>query len=125
MSASLIDKLNAIGQQGLQEVESAPGLDALEQTRIALLGKKGALSEVLKGLGSASPEERPKIGAAANEWKRRIEAALDARKTALEESLLEAQLRTERIDPTLLARAQHRGSLHVITQTTRRIVEVF
>ena len=48
------------------------------------MGKKGSLSEVLKGLGAASPEERPKIGAVANEWKRKVETALEERKRGLE-----------------------------------------
>ena len=61
----MIDKLDAIGSQGLKDIESAPTLETLEQVRISVLGKKGALSEVLKGLGQASAEDRPKIGAAA------------------------------------------------------------
>jgi phenylalanyl-tRNA synthetase alpha chain len=121
----MTDKLDAIGNQALQEVSVASSLEALEQVRVSILGKKGALSEILKGLGAASPEERPKIGAAANEWKRRIEAALDARKQLLESSLLDEKLKTERIDVSLPARQEHRGSLHLITQTALRMIDVF
>jgi phenylalanyl-tRNA synthetase alpha chain len=122
---SLTAKLDEIGGQALQQLEAASTLDALEQVRLSILGKKGALSEVLKGLGSATPEERPKIGAAANEWKRRIEAGLDDRKAKLEQAKLEEQIRSERIDVSLPSREQHRGAHHLITQTTRRIIEVF
>lgn len=121
----IISKLDGIGAQTLQEIEKASALDALEQVRISVLGKKGALSEVLKGLGAASAEERPKIGAAANEWKRKIEDALSARKTTLESIELDRRLQSERIDITLPSRSIQRGALHPVTQTTRRIVEVF
>jgi phenylalanyl-tRNA synthetase alpha chain len=122
---SIIARLAEIGEQTLKEAASAASLEAIEQVRINVLGKKGALSEVLKSLGSASPEERPKIGAAANEWKRKIEAALDEKKATLEQADLDQKLQSERIDVSLPAREPHTGSLHVVTQTTRKIIEVF
>ncbi len=121
----MIDKLNLIGTQALRDAGAASSLDALEQVRIFVLGKKGALSEVLKGLGSVSPEERPAIGAAANEWKRKVEAAIDTRKSQLEQALLEKKLQSEKVDISLPSRLPHRGSTHIITQTTRRMIEVF
>jgi phenylalanyl-tRNA synthetase alpha chain len=124
-SSELLAAIEKIGAQALKDLEAVQTLEALEQFRVSTLGKKGALGEVLKGLGSASPEERPKIGAAANEWKRRIEEALSARKEKLESLALEQQLQSERIDPSLPARLPHRGHLHLVTQVTRRIVEIF
>ncbi|MGK5084649.1 phenylalanine--tRNA ligase subunit alpha [Bdellovibrionota bacterium FG-1] len=121
----LTAKLDGIGNATLEQLAQASSLDVLEQVRVAVLGKKGALSEVLKGLGAVSSEERPKAGAAANEWKRRIEAALESRKNQLEQAQLDERIRTEKLDITLPARMPHRGSLHLITQTTRRIIEVF
>jgi phenylalanyl-tRNA synthetase alpha chain len=121
----MIEKLDAIGGQALRDIESAATSEALEQVRISVLGKKGALSEVLKGLGSVGPEERPKVGAAANAWKAKLEDALTARKDKLDSAALEAKLAQERVDVTLPGRLEHRGSLHLVTQTTRRIVEVF
>src|SRR5687768_8241192 len=121
----MIEKLNAIGGQALQEAEAANSLETLEQVRISVLGKKGALSEVLKGLGSVPPTDRPIIGSAANEWKRKIESALEQRKLALENAQLLEKLKSERIDVTAPARLPHRGSLHLITQTTRRIIQIF
>jgi phenylalanyl-tRNA synthetase alpha chain len=121
----VLDKLQAVGSQGLKDIDSAGTPEAVETIRIALLGKKGAISEVLKGLGSVSAEERPKIGAAANEWKRKIEAALEARKSDLESAALDQRLREERIDVTLPSRLPHRGALHPITQTLDKIVSVF
>lgn len=120
----MIEKLAAIGGQALQDIESSASLDALDQVRIAVLGKKGALSEVLKGLGAISPEERPKIGGVANEWKRKLELALDARKQTLEEALLAEKLKSEKIDVSAPSRLAHRGSLHLVTQTTQRMIQV-
>ena len=121
----MIQKLDGIGAQTLKDIDAVTQLDALENVRIAVLGKKGALSEVLKGLGATSAEERPKIGAAANEWKRKIEDALSLRKEKLEGAALEAQLSNERIDITLPSRLPHRGALHPVTQTTRRMLQIF
>jgi phenylalanyl-tRNA synthetase alpha chain len=122
---SILNKLDEIGVQALKEVEAADSLEVIERVRVAILGKKGALSEVLKGLGSADPSERPKIGAAANQWKAKIETALDAVKGKLEAADLAAKLKSERIDISLPARKAHEGSLHVVTQTTRKVIEVF
>jgi phenylalanyl-tRNA synthetase alpha chain len=121
----LIAKLDALGGQAIEDIKRTTTLEALEHARVSVLGKKGALSEVLKGLGQASPEERPKIGAAANEWKRKVEEALEARKSVLEMQVLEARLAKERIDVTLPARQPHVGALHPVTQTTERIVQIF
>jgi phenylalanyl-tRNA synthetase alpha chain len=120
----MVEKLNTIGGQALQAIEGAAHLDSLEQVRISFLGKKGALSEVLKGLGSVSPTERPVIGSVANEWKRKIETALDEKKSLLEDQALSERLKIERIDISIPARLPHRGSYHLITQTTRKIIQI-
>lgn len=121
----MVERLNAIGAQALKDVEAASTLEAVEQIRIGVLGKKGALSEVLKSLGSVSADERPMIGATANEWKRKIEAALEARKAILEKAKLDEQLQRERVDVTMPARLPHRGALHPVTQTIRKINQIF
>ncbi|MEO7164545.1 MAG: phenylalanine--tRNA ligase subunit alpha [Bdellovibrionia bacterium] len=121
----MIDKLDAIGGQTLKEIESATSLDTLDQVRISVLGKKGALSEVLKGLGSVEPKQRPVVGGAANEWKRKIEAALELRKDCLEQAALTLKLQSEKLDISAPSRLPHRGSLHLITQVTQRMIQVF
>lgn len=121
----MIEKLRAIGGQALEEIQHSSSMESLEQLRVSLLGKKGSLNEVLKGLAGIGPEERPIIGAAANEWKRKIEAALDARKSILEKALLEQKLQQERLDISAPSRLAHRGSLHLVTQTVRRMLDIF
>ena len=121
----LISKIQAIGTKTLADIAAVSDLATLDGFRVSVLGKKGSLSEVLKGLGSASAEERPKIGAAANEVKARIESAIEAKRESLEAKDLEKRLARERIDVSVPSRKLHRGALHPITQTTRKMVEVF
>jgi len=125
MLDQLLSQLQQQGQQALDQIPRLVDLKALEDLRVLVLGKKGGLSEVLKGLGALSPDDRPKVGAAANEWKAKVEAALEAKRGELEEKALNAQLESERIDTTLPARIPHAGSLHPITLTTRKIIQVF
>ncbi len=120
----MIDILNGIGSKVLKEIGDAIDLTSLEQMRISVLGKRSVLSEVLKGLSSAPSSERPVIGSAANAWKKQIEEALDQRKEFLERALLIEKLQNDRIDVTAPARLHHRGSYHLITQTTRRIIQI-
>jgi phenylalanyl-tRNA synthetase alpha chain len=122
---SFDQKLHSIESQALNEIESAPDLSVLEGVRLSILGKKGALSEVLKGIGSVPPEQRPVIGGIANEIKRRVESALDVRKLSLEKIALDQRLKTERIDISAPGRVAHRGSLHPVTQVTQRIIQIF
>jgi len=119
------DKLQSIGEDTLKEIEAASTAETLEQVRVTVLGKKGKLSEVLRGLGSTRPEERPAIGAVANELKRKIEESLEARKSVIENAILEKRLSEEKIDVTLPSRQLHAGVLHPVTQTTRKIIEIF
>jgi phenylalanyl-tRNA synthetase alpha chain len=119
------NQIQALGEKTLQDLDSLTSLEALEQLRVGVLGKKGALSEVLKGLATLTPSERPEIGSVANQWKVRIEEGLENKKAALEEKKLHETLSKEAIDISLPARKLLLGSLHPITQTTRRVIEVF
>lgn len=121
----MIDQLNSIGSRALEQIKGVQSVSALEEIRVSILGKKGALSEVLRGLGAVSATDRPKIGAVANEWKVKIETALEARRSDLEAAELEKKMGSEKVDTTLPARMPHRGSLHLITQVTRQMVSVF
>lgn len=121
----MIQKIEEIGSLALRDVAQATSINDLEHIRVTILGKKGRLSDVLRELGSISALERPKIGAVANEWKRKLEDALTGRKKTLENIELSSRLVTEAIDVTLPGRKAETGTLHVVTQTTRKIIEVF
>ena len=100
-------------------------LKALDDSRVQYLGKKGELTELLKGLGKLSKEERPKMGEAINEAKVQIQKLIESRKEELEEELLNQRLLDEKIDVTLPSRNSEKGSLHPITQTLNHIQDIF
>ncbi|MDQ3187007.1 MAG: phenylalanine--tRNA ligase subunit alpha [Pseudomonadota bacterium] len=97
----------------------------LEQAKARYLGRKGELTELLKGLGKLSPEERPAVGSRINQAKERLEAALDLRRDAIQKKKLEAQLIGEALDVTLPGRGLGTGGLHPITLTLERIQSLF
>jgi phenylalanyl-tRNA synthetase alpha chain len=92
---------------------------------VQYLGKKGEISQLLKGLGQMSAEERPAFGARVNEARDQVESALAARRDQLESARLAAQLAGERIDVTLPGRGEQSGGLHPVTRTRRRIEDFF
>jgi phenylalanyl-tRNA synthetase alpha chain len=104
---------------------SCADMPALENAKAKYLGKTGALTDALKGLGKLSNEERPAAGAAINVVKQAIEAALNARREAILNTAQAAQLAQESIDVTLPARAQSQGGLHPVTLTLQRIEALF
>jgi phenylalanyl-tRNA synthetase alpha chain len=120
-----MEDLETLTSEALAAVEAAASLSELDRVRVQYLGKKGALSQLLKGLGQLSAEERPAAGARINEAKERVQAALDARRDVLEQAALEEQLAAERIDVTLPGRGEQPGSLHPVTRTLRRIEDFF
>jgi len=123
--ASVLARLRAIETETLQAVEAADSLEVLENIRIKTLGRKGALTVLLRNLGNFPPEARPEIGRLANLVKRTLEQALASRRKALEGRLAQALLVKERLDPTLPGRPPTFGSLHPLTQVLDEILEIF
>jgi len=107
------------------EIDAAPDLRALQALRVHYLGKKGVLTEQLKGLGALDPDERRRVGAALHEAKRTLEEALDARKAALERADLDARLAAERLDLSLPGERAPAGAHHLLSQVTHRLLDVF
>jgi phenylalanyl-tRNA synthetase alpha chain len=105
--------------------DSAPDPAALEQAKAKFLGKSGALTEMLKGLGKLSAEERPQAGALINKAKVEIEALLSARRDAIQNASLNARLGEEALDVTLPGRGRGRGGIHPVMRTWRRVEEIF
>jgi phenylalanyl-tRNA synthetase alpha chain len=97
----------------------------LEQAKARFLGKAGTLTELLKGLGKLSAEERPKAGAAINQAKNEVETLLGARRDAILASELDSRLAGEAIDVTLPGRGQGPGGLHPITRAQEQVEKLF
>ena len=117
-----LDHLIAESQADFSACDDMP---ALENAKAKYLGKTGALTDALKGLGRLSNEERPAAGAAINVVKQSIESALSARREAILNAAQAIQLAQESIDVTLPARAQSQGGLHPVTLTLQRIEALF
>ncbi|MFZ5493090.1 MAG: phenylalanine--tRNA ligase subunit alpha [Pseudomonadota bacterium] len=98
---------------------------ALEQLRVAYLGQKGAVTELLRGLPQLPPEQRREFGKAVNIAKQALEAAIEARRDVLREAALVARLQAERVDVTLPGRGEQPGGLHPVTRTLARIEALF
>jgi phenylalanyl-tRNA synthetase alpha chain len=120
-----MDNLQSLTQAALAAVESAADLRALDEVRVQYLGKKGEISQLMKGLGQLSAEERPVFGARVNEARDQVEAALSQRREGLEAAKLAEQLAGEKVDVTLPGRGEQGGGLHPVTRTRRRIEDFF
>lgn len=119
------DQLEALQREALDSIAAAPTLEELEAARVKFLGRKGALTEILRGLGSVTAEERPAMGQAANVVKDAIGAALDERKAVLSSAEESARESSEAIDLSLPGRQPRRGHIHMVNQVTEEIVEIF
>ncbi len=112
-------------QTAAAQIAAAPDIAALEELRVNILGKKGALTEQMKQLGGLPPDERKARGAALNVIKDEITAQLEARKSVLAAAALNARLERERVDVTLAVRPQPEGRIHPISQTIEEIITIF
>ena len=117
--------LESLVARALADTDASADLAALDAVRVAALGRKGSVTELLKGLGSLPAGERKAAGAAINAAKGRIAAAIDARRAALESADLERELASGAIDVTLPGRGQSVGGLHPVTRTRLRIEAIF
>ncbi len=111
--------------QALLDVDASADLVTLDEIRVRLLGKKGLLTEQLKGLGKLSAAERPAAGQRINEAKAAIQSALEMHKIRLESAAMARELAGGTIDVTLPGRGQEPGSLHPVTRTRLRIERIF
>lgn len=117
-----LDTLLSEAQAG---VGAAADLRALDDIRVAYLGKTGAITEQLKQLGKLPKEERSQAGQAINQAKQAVQKAIESRKLALEQEALNARLASETIDVTLPGRNAASGGLHPVTRTIERIEKLF
>ena len=119
------DELTALKSELIKAAEGAADLAALDDVRVRALGKKGAITAQMKGLGKLDGAARKEAGQALNAIKDAVAAAIEARKTDLEDAALDARLASERIDVTLPIRPQPDGRIHPISQTIDEVVSIF
>ncbi|MGX7351551.1 phenylalanyl-tRNA synthetase alpha chain [Enterococcus canis] len=122
---SLKEQLEALKVETSQAIANATDLDQLNQIRVTILGKKGPITEVLRGMKDLSPEERPVVGSFANEIRDALTAEIESKKITLEAAALEQALAAETIDITLPGKQIPQGNRHILTQTMQEIEDIF
>ena len=119
------DRLEQIKAEVKAQIEAAGTLDKLNEVRVSALGKKGALTEVLKGMKNVAAEERPKVGQLVNDTRAQIEAMLDESKKKMEAALREAKMKEEVIDVTLPAKKNQVGHRHPNSIAMEEVERIF
>ena len=120
-----LQALDELKVEATAAIEAAADAASLEKLRVEWLGKKGRVTDLLKGLGQLSAEERPKAGAEINEVKQLLSALISERKDMLQQAAIAEQLASESLDVTLPGRSEDLGALHPITRTIDRMSEFF
>ena len=118
-------ELEAIVNQAKAEIDAASDAATLDQVRVEFMGKKGKLTDLLKGLGQLSAEERPLAGQKINEAKQVIQQAISVKGDALRTAEMNKKLAEEAVDVTLPGRTEFAGNLHPVSRTISRIEKFF
>lgn len=121
----MIAEIEALAEAALSRITAASNLDALEEIRVEVLGRKGTLADFGKLMGKLSAEDRVSAGKALNSAKTSLEAAFDLKKTAFESEALNARLNSEWLDLTIPPQGLLPGSLHPLTQIQNEIEALF
>ena len=124
--ATLTAQLRALRDEALPRIAAAPGLAALDELDLHYLGRKGgALSGLMRGIGSLPVEDRPRVGVVVNDVREAVESALGEARARTGAAALAARLADEAVDVTAPARTIPRGTLHPIVETIERITQIF
>ncbi|SHK02483.1 phenylalanine--tRNA ligase subunit alpha [Desulforamulus aeronauticus] len=118
-------RLRQLAQEALGALEGANSPEEINEVRVKYLGKKGELTQVLRGMGALSAEERPRVGQMANEVREQIEAALENRNQQAKEAEKARKLAAETLDVTLPGVPFNLGKLHPLTQVQQEIESIF
>jgi phenylalanyl-tRNA synthetase alpha chain len=123
--SELESQLETLQGTAISAIAQSTTLDDLEQLRVAYLGKKGELSQILKGMGKLGPEDRPRIGAIANEVKEALQTQLDNKRNELQTAQINAQLAAETLDVTMPGTYRPQGHIHPLNRTIDRALDIF
>ncbi len=119
------EKLQAIKNSALEELKNSVSKDQIENLRVKYLGKKGELTQILRGMGSLSKEERPEIGKIANEVRENIEGLIDTLTSKIKLTEKEEKLKNEVIDISLPGKKQNLGHRNPLSITLNEIEDIF
>ncbi|RKD32534.1 phenylalanine--tRNA ligase subunit alpha [Thermohalobacter berrensis] len=119
------EKLEAIRKKAIEKIENSSTLDELEEIRISILGKKGELTQILRGMKDLSKEERPIVGKMANEIRETIENKLTEVKEEIKEKIKRERLVSERIDISMPAKEKRVGHRHPLLKMIEELEGIF
>ncbi|MCI8719038.1 MAG: phenylalanine--tRNA ligase subunit alpha [Lachnospiraceae bacterium] len=119
------DRLQRIREEAIQKIQLSESLDKLNEIKVSVLGKKGALTEVLKGMKNVDAEERPKVGQMVNDTRAAIEEKIEEMRSRLAAAARQAQMQAEVIDVTLPAKKNHIGHRHPNTIALDELERIF
>ncbi len=119
------EQLNSIWERVSGELSQIGDSAALDQLRVRVLGKKGELTEILRGMGKLPAEERPKMGQMVNAMREKLEGAISARSAEIKAAEKEAALKREVIDVTMPGKDRQAGSLHPISMVLNDLLDIF
>ncbi|MFJ8262395.1 phenylalanine--tRNA ligase subunit alpha [Rummeliibacillus sp. NPDC094406] len=121
----MVEELTLLKEEVVAKIATTEDLKQLNEVRVAYLGKKGPITDLLKGMGKLPAEERPKMGALVNEVRAEVQHIHDERKSELEEKAIQEQLENEAIDVTLQGRPVKLGNAHPLTRVIEEIEDLF
>ena len=119
---SKIEELKKLAEEKIKNIQNS---QELQDLKVQLLGKKSEISNLLKGLGALSPEERPKVGALVNKARTEIEEKIEKAEKKIKEKMLEEKIQKETIDITLPGTKIQRGSKHPVNRVIEEIEDLF
>lgn len=122
---NLKEDLEGLRLKVVKEIDQINTLDGLNQIRVEIFGKRGSITQILRGMKNLAPEERPVIASFANEMRDALSEQLETKKQELEEKIMKEKLSQETIDITLPGRKMKRGVLHILNQTREEIENIF
>ncbi len=122
---SIIEELGSLKAATLKQVREADTLSSLDTVRVEVLGKKGSLTGILRGLGALSAEDRPAVGKVSNEVRSEIEAAIEQRRATLADAERATRIGASAVDVTLPGRKRLPGRQHLISQIVDEVVDIF
>ncbi|AFY40230.1 phenylalanyl-tRNA synthetase, alpha subunit [[Leptolyngbya] sp. PCC 7376] len=117
--------LQTLQQEAEEAIATVGDLDELDKLRVSFLGKKGKLSQILRGMGKLSAEERPKVGAVANQVKEGLQGQLEGKLNELQQAKIAAQLKAETLDVTMPGVGRPLGHKHPLQSAIDRVLDIF
>ncbi|MCL5037883.1 MAG: phenylalanine--tRNA ligase subunit alpha [Chloroflexi bacterium] len=119
------DQLNKLKEDTEQKIREIDDLDLLQELKVAVVGRKGELTLILRGLSSVPDEDRPRLGKMSNDIKQHLISLIDEKEARLKQETLSSRLMEERVDVTMPGQIPETGRIHPLRRTLRRMKEIF